>query len=88
MSSLLKTFLISVYTRTKKGIRDPQSEVIEKAINSLNLYSISNFCQGKVFNFHVQAESKDQARGYGEEISNKVLSNPQIESYTLQVEEC
>jgi phosphoribosylformylglycinamidine (FGAM) synthase PurS component len=42
--------------------------------------------QGKFFELELQASSSEQARTLAAEISDKVLANPVIESYRVEVE--
>jgi phosphoribosylformylglycinamidine synthase len=48
--------------------------------------SIGEVRQGKYFELDVQAANRDQARALASEVADKLLANPVIESYRVEVE--
>jgi phosphoribosylformylglycinamidine synthase PurS subunit len=43
--------------------------------------------QGKFFELDVQSESADKARALAAEVADKLLANPVIESYRIEVDQ-
>ena len=74
-----------VYVTLKKSVFDPQGKTIHDALRSLGYPEVEDVRQGKFFELAL-AGSVEQARAQAEEIARKVLSNPVIESYRVEVE--
>jgi phosphoribosylformylglycinamidine synthase subunit PurS len=75
-----------VYVTLKKSVFDPQGKAIHDALRSLGYGEVGDVRQGKFFEVSLDGLSADQARTRVEEIASKVLSNPVIESYRVEVE--
>jgi phosphoribosylformylglycinamidine synthase len=77
--------LARVYVTLKKSVFDPQGKAIHEALQSLGYQGISDVRQGKFFEVSLEGVTPDQARALADEIARKVLSNPVIESYRIEV---
>jgi phosphoribosylformylglycinamidine synthase subunit PurS len=75
-----------VYVTLKKSVFDPQGRTIHDALVSLGYSGVTDVRQGKFFEVELGGLSVEQARGTAEEIARKVLSNPVIESFRVEVE--
>jgi phosphoribosylformylglycinamidine synthase PurS subunit len=75
-----------VYVTLKKSVFDPQGKTIHEALRSLGYGSVTDVRQGKFFEVVLDGVPADQARATMEEIARKVLANPVIESYRVEVE--
>jgi phosphoribosylformylglycinamidine synthase PurS subunit len=75
-----------VYVTLKKSVFDPQGKTIHEALRSLGYGSVTDVRQGKFFEVALEGVPVDQARQTIEEIARKVLANPVIESYRVEVE--
>ena len=75
-----------VYVTLKKSVFDPQGKTIHEALRSLGYGSVTDVRQGKFFEVALDGVPADQARATMEEIARKVLANPVIESYRVEVE--
>jgi phosphoribosylformylglycinamidine synthase len=75
-----------VYVTLKKSVFDPQGKTIHEALSSLGYGEVADVRQGKFFEVSLQADSREKARARVEEIARKVLTNPVIESYRVEVE--
>lgn len=75
-----------VYVTLKKSVFDPQGKTIHEALRSLGYASVTDVRQGKFFEVELSGVSGDAARAVAEEIARKVLANPVIESYRVEVE--
>jgi phosphoribosylformylglycinamidine synthase PurS subunit len=75
---------VTVLVRPREGILDPQGEAVRRSLAGLG-YPAANVRAGKVFDLQVEAGDADQARRIAGEIAEKVLSNPLIESFDVEV---
>ena len=75
-----------VFVTLKPSVFDPQGKTIADALHSLGYAGVGDVRQGKFFELDVQAASADQARALASEVANKVLANPVIESYRVEVD--
>jgi phosphoribosylformylglycinamidine synthase len=75
-----------VFVTLKPSVFDPQGKTIADALHSLGYTGIGDVRQGKYFELELAASSSDQARQLASEVADKVLANPVIESYRVEVE--
>jgi phosphoribosylformylglycinamidine synthase subunit PurS len=75
-----------VYVTLKKSVFDPQGKTIHDALQSLGYGSVADVRQGKFFEVSLEGVSAEQAQTTAEEIARKVLANPVIESFKVEVE--
>ena len=75
---------VTVLVRPREGILDPQGETIRRSLAGLG-YPAAGVRAGKVFDLEVEAADADAARAVAGEIAERVLSNPLIESYQIEV---
>jgi phosphoribosylformylglycinamidine synthase len=75
-----------VFVTLKKSVFDPQGKTIAEALHSLGYTSIGDVRQGKFFELEINAASTDQANKLASEVADKVLANPVIESYRVEIE--
>jgi phosphoribosylformylglycinamidine synthase len=70
----------------KPSVFDPQGRTIAEALHSMGYASVGEVRQGKYFELDVQASSPDQARALASEVADRLLANPVIESYRVEIE--
>ena len=75
-----------VFVSLKPSILDPQGQTIAEALHSLGYAAVQDVRQGKYFELDVAAGSVEQARALAVEVADKLLANPVIESYRVEVE--
>jgi phosphoribosylformylglycinamidine synthase len=75
-----------VYVTLKQSVFDPQGQTIADALHSLGYKGIGDVRQGKFFELEMSAQSADQAKALASEVADKLLANPVIESYRVEVE--
>ena len=75
-----------VYVTLKKSVFDPQGKTIHEALQSLGYRQVADVRQGKFFDVDLGAVTGEEARRTAEEIAHRVLSNPVIESYRVEIE--
>ena len=75
-----------VFVTLKPSVFDPQGQTITDALHSLGYADVEDVRQGKYFDLLVKATSPDQAKQLASEVADKLLANPVIESYRIEVE--
>ncbi|TVR76741.1 MAG: phosphoribosylformylglycinamidine synthase subunit PurS [Chitinophagaceae bacterium] len=64
---------------------DPQGKAVEKGLQNLEIDNITNVRIGKNINLTIEADSEEEAKKVVETASKKLLANPVMESYTIQL---
>ena len=75
-----------VFVTLKPSVFDPQGKTIVDALHSLGYGAVEDVRQGKYFELDLNAPDADAARKLASEVADKVLANPVIESYRVEVE--
>ena len=75
-----------VFVTLKKSVFDPQGKTIADALHSMGYSSVGDVRQGKFFELEIAAASAEQAKTLASEVADKVLANPVIESYRVELE--
>jgi phosphoribosylformylglycinamidine synthase subunit PurS len=78
---------VLVYVTLKKSVFDPQGKTIHEALQSMGYGGVADVRQGKFFELALDGMGAEEARKAAEEIAHRVLSNPVIESYRVEVEQ-
>ena len=69
----------------KSGVLDPQGKAIEGALAGLGFDGASDVRQGKVIEFKLQETSESAARAKIEDMCKKLLANPVMENYAIEL---
>lgn len=75
-----------VYVTLKKSVFDPQGRTIHEALAGLGYQNVTDVRQGKYFELSLPELDVEEAKKAAEDIAHRVLSNPVIESYRVEVE--
>ena len=75
-----------VFVTLKPSVFDPQGQTIADALHSMGYSGIGDVRQGKYFELELQSESADKAKALAAEVADKLLANPVIESYRIEVD--
>jgi phosphoribosylformylglycinamidine synthase PurS subunit len=78
-------FLANVKVSLKNGVLDPQGQTIGRALLDLGFDSIVEVSTGKIFRLEINAESEAEARVAADKAASKLLANPIIEGYEIEV---
>ena len=74
---------VTVDVMLKPGIADPQGQTIERALPALGFEGVADVRVGKRISLTVEAADADAARSRVEEMCERLLANPVIESYEV-----
>ena len=75
-----------VFVMLKPSVFDPQGTTVADALHTLGYASVSAVRQGKYFELDIDATTVDEARRIASEAADKLLANPVIESYRIDIE--
>ena len=76
----------TVLVRPKAGILDPQGEAVESSLRQLG-FEVADARIGRLIDIEVTASNTDDARALVEQMCERLLANPLIESYDIELEE-
>jgi len=75
-----------VFVTLKPSVFDPQGTTVAEALHTLGYVAVKDVRQGKYFELDIDARSADEARRLASEAADKLLANPVIESYRVEVD--
>ena len=78
-------FAAHVEVSHRPGIADPAGATVERALPALGYTNVAQVHIGKVIRLVVDAADADAARAQVEEMCEKLLANPVIESYEVTI---
>ena len=71
----------------KESVFDPQGQTIADALHTMDYDRVRNVRQGKYFELELDVKTVDDARALAKEVADRLLANPVIESYRIDVED-
>ncbi len=74
------------FVTLKPSVFDPQGRTIVDALQSLGYPNVADVRQGKYFELDLVTTERAQAEQLAAEVADKVLANPVIESYRIEVD--
>ena len=75
-----------VFVTLKPSVFDPQGTTVAEALHTLGYATVRDVRQGKYFELELTADSSDKARSIASEVADKLLANPVIEAYRVEVD--
>jgi phosphoribosylformylglycinamidine synthase len=73
-----------VLVRPKQGILDPQGQVVESSLRHLG-FDIAEARVGRLVDVELATEDREQALASLEQMCERLLANPLIESYSIEL---
>ncbi len=73
----------TVFVRLKEGVLDPQGVTIHKSLKQMGYDDFVSVKSGKFFELEIKADA-DNIDKLVNEVSEKLLSNPVIENFTVE----
>ena len=74
-----------VFVSLKPSVFDPQGSTIAGALHSLGFDAVSDVRQGKYFELDLNVASAGEAEKLAAEVADRVLANPVIESFRVEL---
>jgi phosphoribosylformylglycinamidine synthase subunit PurS len=75
-----------VFVTLKPSVFDPQGRTIADALHTLGYDGVGDVRQGKYFELELDTTEQAHARALAAEVADKLLANPVIESYRIEVD--
>jgi phosphoribosylformylglycinamidine synthase len=75
-----------VFVTLKPSVFDPQGTTVAEALHTLGFTAVKDVRQGKYFELDLDAATAEGARRLAAEAADKLLANPVIESYRIEVD--
>jgi phosphoribosylformylglycinamidine synthase len=76
---------IRVLVTPKDGVLDPQGRAVQRSLRDLGYDGVSDVRTGRVIHLELDAADPDRALALAREMCEKLLANPVIESYELEL---
>ena len=76
---------VQVIIRLKEGVLDPQGQAVSNALNGMGYDTVTAVRQGKLIELALQDTDPAQAEIKVREMCEKLLANPVIESYAVEI---
>ncbi len=76
-----------VFVMLKPSVFDPQGHTITEALHHMGYNGVGDVRQGKYFELDLPGTSASEAQTLASEVAHKLLANPVIESYRIEVAE-
>jgi phosphoribosylformylglycinamidine synthase PurS subunit len=74
-----------VFVTLKPSVFDPQGHTIVEALQSLGYGAVNDVRQGKYFELDLDVPSTGEAEKLASEVADRVLANPVIESFRIEL---
>jgi phosphoribosylformylglycinamidine synthase PurS subunit len=79
------TYHVQIKVMPLKELLDPQGKAVMSGLNNLGLQSVADVRVGKHITLKVEADSEDAAKQIADEASRKLLANPVMEFYEIEM---
>lgn len=83
----MKKYKAKVRITLRKSILDVQGKTVEKALHSIDFDILTNVRIGKYVEMDVDAQNDGQAEAFVDDACKKLIANPIIEDYSIEIEE-
>jgi phosphoribosylformylglycinamidine synthase len=78
-------FTIQIKVMPLKDLLDPQGKAVMGGLQNLGLNNVTDVRIGKHIDLQVETDSKETALAIAEDAAKKLLANPVMEVYEIQV---
>ena len=83
----MKEFKVKIEVKLKPVVLDPQGKTVLQALNNLGYDEVGDARIGKLIELSVRDGSSENVRERVGEMCMKLLSNPVIENFEINIEE-
>lgn len=80
-------YLGRVFVTLKKSVLDPQGDAVRKGLNTMGYKEVKDVRVGKYIEVQLEASSLEESRQKLEEMCERLLANPVIEEYRIEMVE-
>lgn len=79
------TYTVQVKVMPLKDLLDPQGKAVLGGLGNLGITGVTDVRIGKHIDLQVEADSPEAAKAIAEEAAKKLLANPVMEAFTVEV---
>jgi len=80
-------YAVQIRITPRPGILDPEGETIGRALGALGFEGVSDVRAGRLITLRLEADGPAAASAAAAEMCERLIANPIIEDYTVQVEQ-
>lgn len=80
-------FKAKIFVTLKQGVLDPQGEAVKNSLHVLGYREVEQVRIGKYIEIQLDGQDKEQALKKLAEMSDKLLANPVIEDFRVEITE-
>ncbi|MEQ1573600.1 MAG: phosphoribosylformylglycinamidine synthase subunit PurS [Vicinamibacterales bacterium] len=74
-----------VFVTLKPSVFDPQGQTVTDALHTMGYVAVRHVRQGKYFELDIDAATAEEAKSLAAAAADKLLANPVIESYRIEI---
>lgn len=78
-------FRVHVRVMPRSGLLDPAGQAVEHALSALGFTEAGNVHLGRAIELDLEAATAGEAEGRARAMCDRLLTNPVIEDYTVEV---
>lgn len=78
-------YSVQVHVMPLKELLDPQGKAVLGGLKNLGLTGVEDVRVGKHISLQIEAASEDEARAIADEAAKKLLANPVMEFYEIDI---
>ncbi len=79
------TYNVQIKVMPLKDLLDPQGKAVVGALKNLGITSVEDVRIGKHITLQIEAASEDEAKAIADNASKKLLANPVMEFYEIEM---
>ncbi|MFY7879010.1 MAG: phosphoribosylformylglycinamidine synthase subunit PurS [Lacibacter sp.] len=80
------SYTVQVKVMPLKDLLDPQGKAVKGGLTNLGLKGVEDIRIGKNITLQIEAASADAAKAIADEAAKKLLANPVMEYYEIEVQ--
>lgn len=78
-------FLAKIVVKFKKNVKNPEAQTLETLVDRLGITEVLGVDSAKFYEITIDAKNPEDAHKIATELAQKVLSNPIIEEFEVQI---
>ena len=79
------TYNVQIKVMLLKDLLDPQGKAVQAGLKNLGLNNVNDVRIGKHITLQIDADSEEEAKALADDASKKLLANPVMEFYEIEM---
>jgi phosphoribosylformylglycinamidine synthase PurS subunit len=79
------TYNVQIKVMPLKDLLDPQGKAVQSGLSNLGISTVADVRIGKHITLQIDAASEEEAKAIADEASKKLLANPVMEFYEIEM---